>query len=131
MTQSHTPTPWTVFTEETPDGENVYPVLMTADYSKRIIDNDIFDVDYKETYVSPKQTFINAAYIVKAVNFYAEIEKGIADRILTGPPTPLDQLWLKMECRLGSMKLIGNRDDLMLDATIFIREMALAKAGAE
>jgi hypothetical protein len=42
------------------------------------------------------------------------------DEILTGPPTPGIELLAKLERRIGSMKLVGERDDLLLDVTLFI-----------
>lgn len=65
----HTPAPWRVFTEETHDGENVYPKLMTADYSKEIFPYG----------GGANKEFANCDFIVKCVNGYNELLEAATD----------------------------------------------------
>lgn len=47
--------------------------------------------------------------------------EALADKILSGPPLSGEQLLGKLETRMGSMKLMGARDDLLLDAAVYIQ----------
>ena len=40
--------------------------------------------------------------------------------VMTGPPKDGAELLARLERRMGSMKLVGERDDLLLDAAIYI-----------
>lgn len=44
-----------------------------------------------------------------------------ADKIMTGPLTPPHELLAKLERRLGSMKMVGDRDDLLLECAVLIK----------
>jgi hypothetical protein len=48
----------------------------------------------------------------------------LEDKILTGPPTSAADLIIKLERRMGSMKLVGERDDLLLDSAVCIQRLA-------
>jgi hypothetical protein len=48
----------------------------------------------------------------------------VRDKILTGNPKPGEELVAMLERRMGSMKLVGERDDLLLDSAIFIARNA-------
>jgi hypothetical protein len=47
------------------------------------------------------------------------------DKIFTGPPKSGDELLAALERRLGSLKLVGERDDLILDCGLFVRSLEL------
>lgn len=53
----------------------------------------------------------------------------IQDKILTGPPKGAEELVEMLERRMGSMKMVGERDDLLLDAAIFIKNILLVTQG--
>ena len=59
----NTPTPWKVFTEETCDGENVFPKLMTADFSEEIFPYG----------GGTDKEFANCDFIVTCVNCHADL----------------------------------------------------------
>lgn len=43
------------------------------------------------------------------------------DKIISGPPLSGEELISRLEARMGSMKLIGERDDLLLDSALYIQ----------
>ena len=51
---------------------------------------------------------------------FAIVPKLLTDQILNGPPLDGADLVSRLERRLGSLKLVGERDDLLLDAAMFI-----------
>jgi hypothetical protein len=53
------------------------------------------------------------------------------DRILTGPPLEGSEILARLERRMGSMKLVGERDDLLLDAAVFIAMAGQYRAETE
>ncbi len=42
------------------------------------------------------------------------------DKVLSGPPLDGAELVARLERRMGSLKLVGERDDLLLDSAVFI-----------
>lgn len=45
----------------------------------------------------------------------------MSDKIISGPPLSGDELLARLETRMGSMKLVGERDDLLLDAAMYVK----------
>ena len=64
------------------------------------------------------------ADIAAAIREAVEVERAALklpqDKIISGPPLEPEDLLARLERRMGSMKLIGERDDLLLDAAIFV-----------
>ena len=45
----------------------------------------------------------------------------LQDKVISGPPLAPEELLKRLEKRLGSLKLNGERDDLLLDAAVFVK----------
>lgn len=69
---NHTPTPWTVFTEETCDGENVYPKIMSHDFGHEVF-------EYGQ---SSSKHFADADFIVHCVNCHDELRETLEEIVL-------------------------------------------------
>ena len=59
---------------------------------------------------------------------YSIVEKSVNDKILSGPSLDGPELLARLERRMGSMKLVGDRDDLLLDAAVFVARQIKSKS---